>query len=134
MVAVSFATNRDHFQLLDPRLSMKFWDRVSAEPNSGCWLWIGAVNNNAPHAVPAKWWLKLKREADTNRELAKTLNKLCEPAHRLAYQALVGPIPAALQALHRCNVSLCVNPRHLVFVTGPHLRRILASRSRRALR
>ncbi len=27
----------------DSRLPNRFWDKVVPEPNSGCWLWIGAV-------------------------------------------------------------------------------------------
>jgi len=41
-------------------------------------------------------------------------NKL---AHRLAYEVLVGPIPAGLQIDHLCRNKRCVNPQHLQAVT-----------------
>ena len=27
----------------DRRVPPRFWDKVSPEPNSGCWLWLGSV-------------------------------------------------------------------------------------------
>ena len=39
-------------------------------------------------------------------------------AHRFAYEALVGPIPAGLQLDHLCRVKNCVNPAHLRPVTN----------------
>lgn len=38
-------------------------------------------------------------------------------AHRVAYEALVGPIPAGLTLDHLCEVKRCVNPTHLEPVT-----------------
>jgi hypothetical protein len=38
-------------------------------------------------------------------------------AHRVAYELLVGPIPAGLTVDHLCRVRLCCNPRHLEPVT-----------------
>lgn len=34
-------------------------------------------------------------------------------AHRAAWELYVGPIPAGLRVLHRCDVRRCVNPAHL---------------------
>jgi hypothetical protein len=33
--------------------------------------------------------------------------------HRVAHEALIGPIPPGLLVLHRCDVPRCFNPRHL---------------------
>jgi hypothetical protein len=39
-------------------------------------------------------------------------------AHRYAYEALIGPIPAGLVIDHLCRVRRCVNPAHLEPVTN----------------
>lgn len=67
------------------------------EPNSGCWLWFGAGNG---------WgYGSLGRGGKAYA------------AHRLMYEALVGPIPPGLQIDHLCRVRSCVNPTHMEPVT-----------------
>ena len=39
-------------------------------------------------------------------------------AHRAAYEALIGPIPAGKQLDHLCRNRMCVNPEHLEPVTA----------------
>jgi hypothetical protein len=39
-------------------------------------------------------------------------------AHRLAYEAFVGPIPEGLTLDHLCRVRACCNPKHLEPVTA----------------
>lgn len=39
-------------------------------------------------------------------------------AHRLSYEAFVGPIPDGLQIDHLCRVRACFNPEHLEPVTA----------------
>jgi hypothetical protein len=34
-------------------------------------------------------------------------------AHRVSYEALIGPIPVGLQLDHLCRIRSCVNPDHL---------------------
>ena len=38
-------------------------------------------------------------------------------AHRVSYQAFVGPIPAGAQVQHKCDRKDCINPKHLYLGT-----------------
>jgi hypothetical protein len=74
-------------------------ERVSPEPMSGCWLWIGSVYNTGYGRVII-------------RKIKKTV-----AAHRFVYEVLSGPIPDGLFLCHRCDVPSCVNPDHMFFGT-----------------
>lgn len=63
------------------------------EPNSGCLLWLGTVYPSG-HAC-LFWDGRLQR------------------AHRLAWEAVNGPIPPGLSACHHCDVRPCINVDHL---------------------
>lgn len=72
-----------------------FPDRVQPEPNSGCWLWTGAIRDN-------RWtYGSIMRNYKRHR------------AHRVSFEMSCGPIPEGKQVLHKCDVMLCVNPTHL---------------------
>lgn len=71
-------------------------ERVSPEPNTGCWLWDGALNNGYGHMTVR------------NKQVG---------AHRVSYMAFKGPIPKGLDLDHLCRVPCCVNPDHLEPVT-----------------
>lgn len=81
----------------DARLPARFWVKVSSEPNSGCWLWLGCVSTSGY----GHWGLR-----------GRTVY-----AHRAAYEMLVGAIPSGLHLDHLCRVRTCVNPAHLEAVT-----------------
>ncbi len=82
----------------------KFLANVSTEPNTGCWLWLGAVDNNG--------YARMNRGRATVR------------AHRVSWELANGPVPRGegyhgTCVLHRCdngNIG-CVNPDHLFLGT-----------------
>ena len=86
----------------DPMLTLRdtlredrFWSRVDA--GGDCWEWTGNRNTKGYGRV---WWDSGQR-----------------PAHRKAYELLIGPIPDGLQIDHLCRNPGCVNPDHLEPVT-----------------
>lgn len=76
--------------------------KISPEPNTGCWLWTG-------HVMAIGYGrIYYSRTEGRNFKIL---------AHRLVYEALVGPIPEGLVLDHKCRVRSCVNPDHLEPVT-----------------
>jgi hypothetical protein len=77
-------------------------ERSIPEPNSGCWIWAGSWGSGKPGA----------RYGDFRRNTRPHL------AHRAAYEVFIGMIPPGAHVLHRCDVSVCCNPRHLFVGTN----------------
>lgn len=69
----------------------------------GCWIWTGARSNTG---------YGIAEQPCSCGEASKP-----RPAHRVVYEALVGPIPDGLQLDHLCRTRACVNPVHLDPVT-----------------
>lgn len=89
-----------------PRLGHVFAplaDRLEAksmpEPNSGCWLWFGATNDDGYGKV---------RGSDGRTAYA----------HRASYELERGPIADGLHLDHKCRNPSCINPAHLEPVTN----------------
>lgn len=79
-------------------------DRIAARIDiHECWTWKGEINRNG-----------YGRIAIGSRTDGSRRNGL---AHRVAYEELVGPIPAGLHLDHLCRNRACVNPDHLEPVT-----------------
>jgi hypothetical protein len=70
-----------------------FLQRSIPEPNSGCWLWEGAVN-----------WKGYGRMLWEGRSIG---------AHRALFFITSGPVPRHIDVCHRCDTPACVNPDHL---------------------
>lgn len=84
-------------QFLDIRLPPRFWSKCIPEPNSGCWLWFGATNEDGYGHF--------------------SMDRRPRGSHRIAYEELVG-VPAPTLVLdHKCQTPCCVNPAHLEPVT-----------------
>jgi len=82
-------------------LEASFWKRVSPEPNTGCWLWIGAYHSFGYGVIGRKTGEK----------------KWFISAHRLSWQLHNGEIPAGKEVCHRCDNPTCCNPAHLFLGT-----------------
>ncbi len=72
-------------------------DKITGEPNSGCWLWIGACSD----VGYGKIW-------NGDRVMEAT---------RYVYEQIRGAIPEGLELDHLCRTRCCVNPSHLEPVT-----------------
>ena len=75
----------------------RFEAKVMPEPNSGCWLWTGAIAGNGY----GNFW-------HDGGHLS---------AHVFAYRTFVGDVPARKELDHLCRVRSCCNPAHLEPVT-----------------
>ena len=71
-------------------------DKVQPEPNSGCWLWVGGVNESGYGVIGLG-----TREQGTDK------------AHRVSWRLHRGEIPPGMNVCHRCDVPACINPDHL---------------------
>jgi hypothetical protein len=67
------------------------------EPNSGCWLFLGALSTGGYGTI--------------------SLEGKQVRAHRAVYRLLRSEIPAGLVLDHLCRLPACVNPDHLEVVT-----------------
>jgi hypothetical protein len=70
------------------------------EPNTGCWLWLGAITTTGYGFMTLR-----------NGKRRSVM------AHRVSYEAFVGPIPDGYEIDHKCRQHECVNPDHLEPVT-----------------
>jgi hypothetical protein len=62
----------------------------------GCWLWLGATNSAGYGSV------------------RRGGHVVC--AHRVVYEAFVGPVPPGKELHHTCGRRGCVNPAHAQIV------------------
>lgn len=88
----------------------RFWAKVDkagpvppSRPDLGpCWIWNGNLSTTGHRAGYGRFLIGPQRYA---------------PAHRYAYELVVGEIPDGLVIDHLCSVKSCVNPAHLEPVT-----------------
>lgn len=76
----------------------RFWEKIDQRGPDDCWLWLASDNGSG-----------YGRYRIDGRNYG---------AHRLAYELEHGPIPEGEShhdhcVLHRCDVPLCCNPKHL---------------------
>lgn len=63
------------------------------EPNSGCWIWLGAVNSGGYGTI--------------------RIGPKTRLAHRVMVEQVRGQIPDGMLVCHSCDVPPCINPDHL---------------------
>lgn len=89
--------------LFNDTTTKRFWAKVDKNGPNGCWLWTAA---------------KLQGPGGGRGYGVFGIKGKNKPAHRVAYEILVGPIPDGLTLDHLCRVRHCVNPHHLEPVTN----------------
>jgi hypothetical protein len=104
----------------------KFLSQCAPEPNTGCWLWTGALDAYGYGRFFAA------------RQTSKARRSYEFKAHRLSYELFRGPIPAIKNTgshgacvLHTCDVRSCVNPDHLYVGTQADNLKDMDARGRR---
>lgn len=81
-------------------LADRFSAKTHPEPNSGCWLWMGALAKTGYGVIG----LGTRQDG-------------VDLAHRVSYRLHRGEIPIGLDLDHLCRNRACVNPDHLEAVT-----------------
>lgn len=96
----------------DPQFTSRLESQIArTDRSSGCWIWQGTISRTGYGQM------RLRDEA--------TLL-----AHRLSYEFHVGPIPAGMCVLHRCDNRRCINPDHLFLGTKGDNNRDRSSKGR----
>lgn len=87
-------------------LPERFQDKISPEPNTGCWLWTGCRSGSGSEAGNGYGYVMMQKPIRAIRR-----------AHRVIYEMIKGPILGDLTLDHLCRTKVCVNPDHLEPVT-----------------
>ena len=75
----------------------KFLSRYEKITETGCWLWTGSLGGGGYGRA--------------------VLNKIHDNQHRQSWRAHYGEIPIGKCVLHKCDVKMCGNPKHLYLGT-----------------
>lgn len=90
--------------IINEQTRIRFDSLVMPEPNTGCWIWMGALRPNGYGQI----FTGSKRDG-TN---------YAAQAHRVSYTLFRGSILRGHALDHLCRNRWCVNPAHLEVVTA----------------
>lgn len=74
------------------------------------------VNKNGPLIIDTPCW-EWTASCDHSGYGQLTVKCRCKKSHRVAYEALIGPIPTGVLACHKCDNPKCCNPAHIFLGT-----------------
>lgn len=91
--------------------STTFFKYVTFPAETSCWIWTGnkVVNPRYKHQMYGQFTI--------NHSTKYGQKKHTCVAHKVAWEAVNGPVPQGLELDHLCEEKLCVNPAHLEAVT-----------------
>lgn len=93
------APHRKLTELITTEVRRRFVDKISPEPNTGCFLWTGMILATGYGAFS----IGSRNDGTYTQALA----------HRVAWEVFVGPIPDKLHVLHKCDMPICCSVDHL---------------------
>src|SRR5262245_17887722 len=78
-------------------LAERFWPKVDKRGADDCWPWMASTMRGGYGEI--------------------RISRRYVPAHRVAYELTIGPIPDGQLCCHRCDNPPCCNPGHLFLGT-----------------